>query len=165
MADCRQPQALPDVHCFLWDAGRPFAKHFDAGFEAFTGAGVDGLARVTGQRLEILIVCAENGTALKRFIDLAKTEFAEIACWQFESHCHRDTFLGFDFKQHTELDAITREPRAGLQWSRANQVQLDLWRERPVGARWKQTTDAERMAGERALAVALAMAEPIRKAA
>lgn len=157
---------LPSCRLFLWDTGRAFRKHFASGFEAFyAAAGVDGLARITGNRLEILILISESGEALKRFVREAKAEFGEIAVWQFESHCHRDSFLGFDFIPYGERDPLTGEAREGLCWTRAHHLQMELFRERPIGARWKESTAAEIAAQRQATDAVLGKAALMRRAA
>jgi hypothetical protein len=133
----------------LWAPGRIFAHLFPPGFKAFAStAGVEGVARISDDLLELLAITSETPEATAQFIAQAKANFKRIAVWEFESYCARRDLLWLDFVPGQLPDPATGMTRVGLVWSQAHQAEVDARHERPINSRWTPLQAAEAIAAE-----------------
>lgn len=128
----------PACRLLAWDPGRPYAGLFQTGYEAFTApCGIDGLARIDGEHLHVLAVVSAGPGAFRRFVQLAKLEFAAITVWEVWNPIARDALLRYDFEPTRGRDADGK-PTTGLTWSRQRQAEINQARDRAPGARWHE---------------------------
>ena len=125
----------PISQLITWAPDRTFAAVFEIGYQAFLShAGIDGLAKIEGDRLEVLAVVSVAPGSFRRFIALAKLEFSQVIVWEVWNPIAENALLRYDFRPYTRIEP-DGEVLKGLAWSRQAQAALDQLRERAPPAK------------------------------
>lgn len=100
----------PDVVSLIWQTG----------FERFQSPnGLEGLARVAGDRLDVLAVSNSTGKRglFREFIAQAKLEYKTICVWVIENPIIHDALLRYGFTPDIEIDQFG-DTQQLLRWDR-----------------------------------------------
>jgi len=101
----------------------PFGKLFSTSFQNFDApTGIDGLCKITGDKLELLAVYSEHDGQgnFRRFIADCKTHFATICIWQVDSRILQACLPRYGFRTWSEKQQVSGEWQVldGFRWDK-----------------------------------------------